>query len=434
MSIDRNIAPPVRAVEDIRWQPPREILLGGRNRLYLIPSAGLEAVRLDLVFPGGHWTEQKPLVCEATINTLREGTRTRDGKTIAELFDYYGSYILTYNTRDYAGISLYTLPRHAASVLEILDDILHNPTFPQKEVQTWLKQEQQSFIIEAEKVSYQSHVAFREEIFGSDHPYGQRREVAHYGQVTPGDLQQWHESNIHCNNCFLVLTGEVSDDLLKDIEQRFGPAGEGRVAPELPDPPAPPLSPAPRRRVPKESALQASVTLGKRTINRDHPDFPALSFTLTLLGGYFGSRLMRNIREEKGYTYGISASMKPLHRDAYLSIHTEVGAEVCRPALEEIYKEIRSLREVPPAKEEMTLVRNYLMGSLLQSLDGALARSDMVKRLVAAEISFDYLNRFAREVNAMTAGKVTEMAAKYLDPGEMTEVVAGRCNNGQQQE
>jgi len=143
---------------------------------------------------------------------------------------------------------------------------------------------------------------------------------------------------------------------------------------------------------------------------------------------------MRNIREKKGYTYGISASMKPLHRDAYLSIHTEVGAEVCRPALEEIYKEIRSLREVPPAKEEMTLVRNYLMGSLLQSLDGALARSDMVKRLVAAEISFDYLNRFAREVNAMTAGKVTEMAAKYLDPGEMTEVVAGRCNNGQQQE
>ncbi len=434
MSIDRSIAPPVSVVEDIRWQPPEEILLGGRNRLYLIPSPELEAVRLDLVFPGGLWTEQKPLVCEATINTLREGTRTRDGETIAELFDYYGSYIITYNTRDNAGISLYTLPRHAASVLEIMDDILHNPTFPQKEVQRWLKQEQQSFIIDAEKVSYQSHASFREEIFGSDHPYGRRREVSHYGQVTPADLQQWHSMNIHCNNCFLVLTGAISDTLLKDIEHRFGRGGDDLLPPQLPDPPAPPPPSALKKLVPKESALQASVTLGKRTINRDHPDFPALSFTLTLLGGYFGSRLMRNIREEKGYTYGISASVKPLHRDAYLSIHTEVGVEVCRPALEEIYKEIRLLREASPAEEEMTLVRNYLMGSLLQSLDGALARSDMVKRLVAAETPFDYLERFARQVNTMTADKVTEMADKYLDPGTMAEVVAGRCNNGQQPE
>jgi len=161
MNIDRNTAPPVRAVTDIRWRPPQQITLSGGSTLYVIPSPGLEAVRLDMVFPGGNWTEHKPLVCEATVSTLREGTATRNAATIAELFDYYGSYLLTYATRDYAGISMYSLTRHTPKVLEILDDILHNPLFPPKEIQTWLKQEQQSFIIEAEKVSYQSRSAFR---------------------------------------------------------------------------------------------------------------------------------------------------------------------------------------------------------------------------------------------------------------------------------
>ncbi len=425
---DRTIPPPILPVEDIRWQPPGERVLAGGNRLYTLPSPGLEAVRLDLVFPGSTWTEQKPLVSEATVNTLREGTRTRDAETIAELFDYYGSYILAYNTRDYAGLSLYALRRHAAPVLEILDDILHNPVFPEKEVQTWLKQEQQSFIIEAEKVSYQSNAAFLEKIYGRDHPYGLRREVSHYAQVTPADLQQWHARNIHCNNCFLVLTGEIDEALLREIEERFGGEDPGRAAPQLREAPAPPPPAAARETIPRENAVQAALTLGKRTINRDHPDFPALSFTLTLLGGYFGSRLMRNIREEKGYTYGITATARPLQRDAYLSIRAEVGAEVCRPALDEIYKEIENLRKTPPGNEEMALVRNYLMGSLLQSLDGALARSDMVKRLVAAGVPFDYLDRFAGQIRSMTPERVQEMAVQYLDPVDMTEVVAGKCN------
>ncbi len=432
MSIDRTIAPPVRVVEDIRWKPPQEIVFSGGTRLYMIPSPALEAVRLDMVFPGSLWTEHKPLVSETTINTLREGTRQRDAATIAELFDYYGSYMITYNTRDYAGISLYSLSRHTGEVLEILEEILRNPLFPEKEVQTWLKQEQQSFIIEAEKMSYQSHAVFREKIFGADHPYGEQRQISHYGQVHPSDLQRWHGENIHCNNCFMVLTGEITDDLLKDLEARFGGEQDKKSAVPRQVSPSPPPSQT-KVCIRRESALQSAITLGKRTINRDHPDFPALSFTLTLLGGYFGSRLMRNIREEKGYTYGISASVKPLKRDAYLSIHTEAGAEVCTPALKEIYKEIRLLRETPPGEEEMTLVRNYLMGNLLQSLDGALARSDMVKRLAAAEIPFDYLDRFAREINGMTARKVTETARRYLDPGEMTETVAGRCDNGPSQ-
>ncbi len=428
MTPDRSISPPIRPVEDIRWKPPLEKILAGGNRLYVLPSPELEAIRLDIIFPGSTWTEHKPLVSEATINTLREGTRTRNAETIAELFDFYGSYILTYNTRDYAGISLYALRRHAEPVLEVLDDILHNPVFPEKEVQTWLKQEQQSFIIESEKVSYQSQAAFLAGIFGEDHPYGKKREISHYSRITPSDLQQWHAENIHCNNCFLVLTGAVDDALLNDLGQRFGSDKPGKKPPAAGEVPAPPSSPAGRTLIPRENALQGAVTLGRRTINRDHPDYPALSFTLTLLGGYFGSRLMRNIREEKGYTYGIFASVKPLQRDAYLSIRTEVGAEVCKPALAEIYNEIRKLREIPPDDKEMTLVRNYLMGSLLQSLDGALARSDTVKRLAAAGISFDYLERFAREVRAMTPEKVQEMAVRYLDPSGMTEVVAGRCD------
>ncbi len=429
MNIDRQTPPPIRPVRDIHWLPPEEIRLSNGQPMYLVRDNTLEAIRLDIVFQGGAWVESKPLVCNTSIDTLQEGTPNRDAATIAEQFDYYGSYIMTYSTRDYAGISLYTLTRYAPDVLEILEDILYHPLFPEKEIHTYLKKQQQSFIIESEKVSWQSMAVFLEEIFGPSHPYGRRITPSHYEKITPDDLRIFHKRYLQCNNCFLILAGNISDQLIKDIDTRFGRAGSGMPAFKNGKVSVPAPDHTEKKHVPWDQAVQSAITIGKRTISRRHEDFPALSFVSTILGGYFGSRLMKNIREEKGYTYGISSMIQTLRYDAHLTIRTETGTEVCRPALEEIYNEIKKLKQEPPSEEEISLVKNYIMGSLLQSLDGALPRADMVKRLLTTDTPMNYPEEFARAIHTITPEKIRIITDTWFDPDSFTEVVAGSCND-----
>ncbi len=426
---DRTQAPPVRPVEEIGWKPPQEHLMPGGKICYYLPDTTMEAVRIDLLFPGGSWTEEKPLTAEAVIHTLREGTASRDAATIAEIFEYYGGYVVPFSHRDHTGLSLYTLRRHAPPLLELLEEIVREPRFPEREIHTWLQQEQQAFLIEREKVSFLAHAAFLETLYGPDHPYGRQRKEEDYRAVTPADLAQWHRQNLSCDRCHLIVAGSTDDELLSLLDRHFPPAAP-TTSPSTLSFPAPPPTPGEQEiHIPKENTLQAAIVLGKRTINRDHPDFPALAFTVTLLGGYFGSRLMKNIREEKGYTYGISASLRPLREDAYLAIQTEAGSAYCGATMEEIIKEIERLRKDLPPGEEMMLVRNYMMGQLLQSLDGVLSRAEVVKRYLSAKRPFSLLERFAKEVRAMTAEKVRETARRYLDPGTLIRVVAGNCDS-----
>ena len=428
MNIHRETAPPILPVKDIHWIPPEEIRFSEGNKMYLIRDDSLDAIRLDIIFPGGVWAESRPLACNTTIDTLREGTKTRNAATIAEQLDYYGSYIITYNTRDHAGISLHSLTRYAHDVLEILEDIVFNPIFPDKEIQTYLKKQRQTFLIESEKVTYQSMSAFLEEVFGPSHPYGRRILPTHYDEITPEDLKAFHHESLLGNNCYFILAGNITDSLIKNIQKRFGKKSSFRKPSERHiDSPSPIVTHIVKRHVPLDKAVQSAITIGKRTITRNHEDFPALSFVNMILGGYFGSRLMKNIREEKGYTYGIYSVIQPLRYDSYFSIRTETGTEVCRPALEEIYREIRRLKEQPPAEDEINLVRNYLMGSLLQSLDGALSRADMVKRLITTDTSLDYPEKFAEVIRTISPEKIRIITEKYFDPGSFTEVVAGKC-------
>ncbi len=429
MSINRETAPPILPVKDIHWHPPEELRLPGGQKIYLVRDDSLDAVRLDIVFPGGAWAETKPLVCNTTIDTLREGTRSRDAATIAEEFDYYGSYILTYSTRDYAGISLHSLTRYTGEVLEILEDILHNPVFPAREISTYLKKKQQSFLIESEKVTYRSMTAFLEELFGASHPYGRRILPSHYEEITPDDLKAFHRQTLHCGNCFFILAGNINDTLIRDIENKFGRESNNGTPFRTPVTSSAAGTGHNRKTlIPEDQAVQSAITIGKRAIGRSHEDFPAFSFVNTLFGGYFGSRLMKSIREEKGYTYGIYSVIQPLRYDAHYSIRTEVGTGVCRQALDEIYRELRRLKEEPPDAEETNLVRNYIMGSLLQSLDGALARADMVKRLTTTDTPLDYPERFARAIHTITPEKIRIITETLFDPDSFIEVVAGRCD------
>src|SRR6201999_3753609 len=154
--------------------------------------------------------------------------------------------------------------------------------------------------------------------------------------------------------------------------------------------------------------------MGLPTINRTHPDFSAMQILNTVLGGYFGSRLMANIREDKGYTYGIGSGISSLKHGAALFIATEVGADVCKAAINEIEKEINLLKTELIPEEELSLVRNYMLGSLLGSLENVFSHADKFKNIYFAGLDYDYYDRYTNTVKTITAPELKKLAEKYL--------------------
>jgi zinc protease len=176
----------------------------------------------------------------------------------------------------------------------------------------------------------------------------------------------------------------------------------------------------------KEEALQSAIRIGRRTINRSHADFPGLQVLNTILGGYFGSRLMANIREDKGYTYGIGSASVSLKNAGYFFIASEVGAEVCSKAIDEIDKEIEILKTQPVPDDELVLVRNYMLGSLLGSLENAFSHADKFKNIFFYGLGYDYYERYIQTVKDISAERIMELANKYFNAGDFERVIVGK--------
>jgi predicted Zn-dependent peptidase len=176
----------------------------------------------------------------------------------------------------------------------------------------------------------------------------------------------------------------------------------------------------------KPDAIQSAIRMGARSITRSHADFPGLQVLNCVLGGYFGSRLMANIREDKGYTYGIGSAVVALKDAGYLFIATEVGTEVCSSALEEIEKEINLLQTEPVEEEELNLVRNYMLGSMLGSLENAFSHADKFKNVYFSGLSYAYYENYINTVKNITAEELKKMANTYLQTADFTKVIVGK--------
>jgi len=189
----------------------------------------------------------------------------------------------------------------------------------------------------------------------------------------------------------------------------------------------PPIQTSDEKRyiISREDAVQAAIRIGKPLFSRLHPDYMGLSIVNTILGGYFGSRLMSNIREEKGYTYGIASHLLTLRDSGYFVIGSTVGAEVWKETVSECSKEMNRLCNEKVGKEELVLVRNYLTGQVQRSVDGPFQMADQLRGLWIHDLNLNYLSDFVEMINVITPEEIRNLAAKYLNPTNMTLVAAG---------
>jgi zinc protease len=423
---DRKDPPPTRIIEEIPLVKPREATLANGLPVYLMEGGTEEILKIELVFFAGSYFQPAPLVCSSMVNLLKTGTTGLTARQINETLDFYGTYLQEDAQKDIASLGVFVLNKHLEPVLDLFQEMIKAPVFPEDEMRTYLKNQKQRHLVNNQKVQFLARTYFNELLYGPEHPYGYRLQVSDYDEVERQRLVDFHRDHFHPGNAFCLVAGRLPENILPLLEKKIGQSDW--PAREVGSPPHYVAGTASEKKilVEKPGALQSAVRIGRRLFNRTHPDYHRLMITNALLGGFFGSRLMQNIRQDKGYTYGIGSGLVSLLRDGYFFISTEVGVDVCQKALDQVYLELNRLRTTPATEDELQTLRSYLSGQFLRSFDGPFAQSERFKEIRAFQMDLSHYQGFLSELNSITSAQVMQTAGKYLHEDSMIELVVGK--------
>lgn len=420
----RTIQPLVNPIEHIDMIQAQKRLLSNGIAVHYVDGGSQDVVKIDFIFEAGIWFQPINLVASMCNSMLEEGSENYTGAQIAENFDFYGAYINLVVDQNYGYITIVSLSKHLPAILKMAEDIIKHPVFPLYELDVMIAKSKQKFLVENEKVRTLCQKKFTQVLFGNDHPYSIKNKLEDFDLINREALLQFYRLHYHSANCRIVLAGKVDESVLALIESHFGGTDWSR---ELGKEPVFAVSPHAEKYhfVEKADGSQSALRIGKFWVKKNHPDYHALSVLVTILGGYFGSRLMANIREEKGYTYGIGSFVLSLKHASYLIISTEVGNEYVEPTLKEISFEMKRLQTELIPTNELETVKSYLLGEFLRDFDGPFALAGSFKAINDFGLDYSFYDHYLRVLRGVTSFELMRLAQLYLHPEDCFTVVAG---------
>ncbi len=413
--------PDIQEVKNLVVPPPDLWYLSNGVPVYETSLGTQEIIKLELVFLAGRPFERKKLASRSTAALMREGSSRYSSADIAETLDYYGGSLATPISLDTSNVLLYSLKKHFEKLLPIVADMLSGPTFPQDELDSFIERNKRRLRIDLSKNDVVAYRQFTESLFTKDHPYGYNSYPETYAQLTREDLVTHFQENYTTGNCMIFLSGKTDASIRKMLDEQLGHAilpGEKRPAniPAVNDRPE-------KIKIAHPDTVQTAIRIGRNLFNRHHEDYNGMYVLNTILGGYFGSRLMANIREDKGYTYNIYSSHEAMLYGGYFYVGTEVGNEFVEPTIREIYHEMEVLQNDLVDEEELIMVKNYLLGTLLTNLDGPFNIAEVVKTFISEGVALSAFEELANAIKNITPEELRNLARKYFKKEEMWEVV-----------
>ncbi len=426
MNIDRKTMPPLGNIPDLALKNPENIRLNNGLDLYIIDGGYEKVTRLDIVFEAGSAYQKKKLTAASVTNLLKEGTKNKTSVEIVEILDYHGAYLNIGNNKDTATLTLFSLTKHLDKLLPLINEILTESVFPQRELEIFLNRKKQRYLVDIQKVKYLASLEFNKTIFGDGTAYGQVLNENDFNSLTRDDVVNFFKKRYRPENAYAVLSGFVDKKTEELINKFLGNIKCSGKSPESENIKFFSEQETGKKYIEKENSLQSAIRIGKQMINRTHPDFAYVSLLNMILGGYFGSRLMSNLREDKGLTYGIHSFVQTHKKAAYFAIATEVNAEATKMAVEEIIKEIERLRTEPVKEDELKLVLNYLSGSFLRSFDGPMILAERFLLVKDFGLTFEHYKDILRKMSLSTPEQLLETADKYFATDKMVELIVGK--------
>lgn len=418
--LDRTVAPPFVKTTSFDLITPEETQLPNGLKVFFIPGGSQEVLKIEFIFEAGRWFEKKTGAAYFTGQLLPKGTHSKASFEIAQIFDRYGAHLEISPGQDFVSVALYALNKNLSPVVRLLAELLTTPAFPEKEFDQARAIYLQNLKINLEKTSFVASQVFRKKLFGKGHPYGGELEEKNAKALHTQDFVEHFRKYFHMARVF--VSGRIdpaSRDLMLGTFAEL-PSG-GNVA-------SPVHTTVENRQydyIEKEESVQSSVRAGRHAVLRSHPDYVPLLFASHILGGYFGSRLMKNIREEKGLTYGISASIHGLKHGSYLVIGADVNKENIEMTFGEISKELRLLRTEAIAADELETARNHFIGSLQSEITTPFAHADKIKTIELFGLQSDHYQTMIRRIDALTHRDILEVSERYLHEDSIVRVAVG---------
>lgn len=417
-------APEFRDIEKIDFLPVEQHQLNNRVPVSILRAGSQEVTKIDIEFPAGAIQAGIPLIASTTANLMQEGTLTKSSVEISEKIDFLGAFLNSQTFHHNTVFTFLCLTRHLPQMLEIVHEIITRPSFPEHEYDLYLQKKYEEFVFEGEKVKTIASRAFSETIFGAEHPYGKQLKKEHFDTISLSQLREFHASHYRPEMARIFVAGQPGDQLIPLLNQYFGQTPQKHIEAE---PQVPEVTPLANKilHINKEGAMQTAIRIGRPLFNNHHPDFIPLQILNTLLGGYFGSRLMTSVREEKGLTYGIGSFIMPLKQSGIWGISSEVAGESRQKAIDAIFEEFKILQTHLVPDDELNMVKRYMMGELLRNFDGPFSTADIYRTLQEYDMDFSFYEKMISIIRNISSAQIKDLANKYLNPKDFWTVTAG---------
>jgi predicted Zn-dependent peptidase len=406
---------------NLRLKPCEKMVLRNGVEVYAINAGAEEVLSLEWVFFAGNNFETQNLVAASANFLLRNGTSSHTAFQLNEHFEYYGSYLNRSCYNETATVSLHCLTKHLADLLPVVKELLTDSIMPEEELSTYKQNMKQRLKVSLKKSDFVAGRLIDVYLFGEKHPYGKYSNEEDFDALKRETLLEFYNTYYKKGKLIMFVAGKLPANLGNLLDQHFGDLGNSPVA--IPEIAMQPATEKKFRVTNDKEGVQGSIRLARPFPNRHHPDFLKVQVLNSLFGGFFGSRLMSNIREDKGYTYGIQSYLQNHRQQSAWMVSTEAGKDVCEATIAEVYKEMKALREEMVDEEELLLVRNYMMGGILGELDGPFQIIARWKNIILNDLSEQYFYDSINTIRHVTAGELQALAQKYLNPEEFYELV-----------
>ena len=425
--LNRTIAPHITNAVDFHpaLPPYKKFVLKNGVEVYALDLGELDTLMVNLVFSAGNLYEEKNLVAATANYLLKNGTSKKTAFQINEHFEYYGSYLNRSCQKESAEISLHCLGKYVNELLPVIAEMITDSVFPQEELGIYIKNMQQRLQVSLMKSDFVAGRLIDAYLFGEKHPYGKFASMIDYASLEQDEIKIFYQQFYQQGHCVIFIAGKLPADIIDELEKNFGslplhPWNEKIKNIEHP------IIPAAAKKynvVNDVNGVQGSVRIARNFPNRHHPDFQKAGMLNNIFGGYFGSRLMANIREDKGYTYGIHSYLMNHIQESAWMISTEAGKDVCAATIEEVYKEMKLLRGELIDEEELQTARNFMIGTILGDLDGPFQVVGRWKNIILNDLDEKYFYNGVHIIKAISAEELQELAQKYLQPEDFYELV-----------
>lgn len=422
--LDRKTPPAVKGFGDMQIPEPRHLTLDNGVPLTVLDNGSQEVNRLTLVWDGGICETSFPAIATLAANLMREGTLNHSGAEIAETLEYNGAWIKGSVHSHHSSVVAYSLNSKAENVFPVIAETISCPVFPERETSVLREKMARTAELDREKVEFYSALENRRLVMGENHPLAHSDTPQEIRDITSDDIKALHNDVYTPATCGIYLSGCITPEIEDIVNNRFGSIKSDSHGCKINIVPftgsANHLSVIRRK-----GALQSAIRLSIPTIGREHPDYIPLRIAVMALGGYFGSRLMSNIREDKGYTYGISASLLGYHEGGIISIATQCDNRYTMPLIEEVKKELTRMTTGDFSLEELDRLKKYAMTQLATILDSPFTIMDYYENMRLASTPENYFEDQIDAITSITPQQIASLASRYLPLSDLYISIAG---------